>query len=291
MGTHPSSFPSAYILVFHLFMLYLIRGMILSAKPTIPLQLWSMSGGPYRRPSWSPPRPCLDLSFPAILQYASIASWSFVPWHFRLLPFCCSGNSLFSSELSCLITNDSCQKLPYQVKASNWAVVPHFSILVWVFHHENSSSFYQPSWDPTRTSFLKNLPWLVWKFLLSWNCFILLYRFTFVAFAVILYFSFSITNVNPFLLSPYFWSSQSFLLLLFFFHLPVNDASILLRYFLNLLISLRILFQIGSFFLFAFDFFMPTSPTILIAACMTFLLCVKPVNMKSLHVVTPYSFW
>ena len=46
---------------------------------------------------------------------------------------------------------------------------------------------------------------------------------------------------NSFLLSPYFWSSKSFSLFLSFFHLPVNHASILLRCFLNLLISLRIL--------------------------------------------------
>ena len=126
--------------------------------------------------------------------------------------------------------------------------------------------------------FLKNLPWLVSKFLLSWNCFILLsYCFTLLAFAVILCFSSSITNVNPFLLSPYFWSSQSFSFFLSFFHLPANHASILLRSFLNQLISLRILlFQKGSFFFFAFDFFMPTSK-ILIAAGMTFLQCVRPV--------------
>ena len=37
MGTDPNSFPSAYKLVFHLFMLSLIRPMILSAKPTIPI--------------------------------------------------------------------------------------------------------------------------------------------------------------------------------------------------------------------------------------------------------------
>ena len=37
MGTDPSSFPSAYKLVFHLFILCLIRPMILSAKPTIPI--------------------------------------------------------------------------------------------------------------------------------------------------------------------------------------------------------------------------------------------------------------
>ena len=37
MGTDPSSFPSAYKLVFYLFILCLIRPMILSAKPTIPI--------------------------------------------------------------------------------------------------------------------------------------------------------------------------------------------------------------------------------------------------------------
>ena len=90
--------------------------------------------------------------------------------------------------------------------------------------------------------FLKNLPRLISKFLLSWNCFILLsYRFTLVAFAVILSFSSSITNVNAFLLSTYFWSSQSFSFFLFFFHFPANHASILLRSFFNLLISVRIL--------------------------------------------------
>ena len=39
-------------------------------------------------------------------------------------------------------------------------------------------------------------------------------------------FSSSITNVNPFLLSPCFWSSQSFSFFLFFFHLPTNHAFI-----------------------------------------------------------------
>ena len=36
MGTYPSSFPTAYKLVFFLFMLCSIRLMILSANPTIP---------------------------------------------------------------------------------------------------------------------------------------------------------------------------------------------------------------------------------------------------------------
>ena len=134
------------------------------------------------------------------------------------------------------------------------------------------------SFLPSR--FLKNLPWLVSKLLLSWNCFILLsYRFTFVVFAVIVCFSSSTTNVNPFLFSPYFWSSQSFSFFLSFFHLAPNHASILLRSFLNLLLSDRIfLFQKSYFFFFAFDFFMPTSsPTVFLAACMTFLQCVKSV--------------
>ena len=97
-------------------------------------------------------------------------------------------------------------------------------------------------------------------------------------------FSYSITNVNPFFLSPYFRSNQSFSFFFSFVHLPANYASILLRSFLNLLISIRILlFQKGSFFFFAFDFFMPTSsPTIFIAACMTF-----PQSIKS--VIFTYS--
>ena len=71
MGTNASSSPSAYKLVFHLFKLYLIRPMILSAKPTILIV--AMRGGPYRRPSCSPPRSYLNLSlFPAIVQYVSI---------------------------------------------------------------------------------------------------------------------------------------------------------------------------------------------------------------------------
>ena len=82
-------------------------------------------------------------------------------------------------------------------------------------------------------------------------------------------FSSSIPNIKPFLLSPCFWSH---LLVFSFFHISANNASIVLRSFLNLLVSLKIiLFQNGSFFFFAFDFFMPTSsPTILIAAYMTF---------------------
>ena len=66
-----------------------------------------------------------------------------------------------------------------------------------------------------------------------------------------------------------------FSLVLSFFHLPANYTSIMLRSFLNLLISLL---ANGSFFFFAFDFFMLTSsPTIHFGAYMAFLQCVKPV--------------
>ena len=99
------------------------------------------------------------------------------------------------------------------------------------------------------------------------------------AFAIILCFSFYITNVNHFLLNPYFRSSQFFSFFLPFSHFPTNHASILLRSFLNLLIFVSIfLFQKNYFFFLAFGFFMPTSsPTIFFAARMTFLQCVKPV--------------
>ena len=63
MDTDRSSFLSAYKLVFYLFILCLIRPMIFSAKPTIPIIDMIMSGGPYRKPSCSPPRTCLNLSF------------------------------------------------------------------------------------------------------------------------------------------------------------------------------------------------------------------------------------
>ena len=76
-------------------------------------------------------------------------------------------------------------------------------------------------------------------------------------YSVVIWFYFSgfcssfITNVNPLLVSPSFWSSKSLSLFLYFFHLPANQTSALLRSFLNLLIFTRILlFQSGSFFSF-----------------------------------------
>ena len=60
-GFNPSNVPSAYKLVFYLYMLCLLIPMILSAKPTILIA--AMSGGPYRRPYCSPRRLCLNLFF------------------------------------------------------------------------------------------------------------------------------------------------------------------------------------------------------------------------------------
>ena len=65
-----------------------------------------------------------------------------------------------------------------------------------------SSAFNGFALSSLPSRFLKNVPWLVWKFLLSWNCFILLsYCFTFVAFAVIL-FQFFHYQCKPFSSQP-----------------------------------------------------------------------------------------
>ena len=133
--------------------------------------------------------------------------------------------------------------------------------------------------------------WSVWKFLLSWNFFILSsYRFTLVAFAVILCSSSSITYVNPLLLSPYFWSCQSFSFSLYFFHLPANHASILIGSFLNLLISLRILlFQKGS--LFSLHFICSCRLLLLRFSLLLVWHFCSVQSLWSLRVLTPYSLW
>ena len=181
--------------------------------------------------------------------------------------FCCS-DGIFSFGLS--INSTSCLCLIFVLH------IPFQNTIA-------SSAFGGFVLSPLPSRFMKNFLWLVSKFLLSWNFFILLsYRFTLVAFAVILCFSFSITNVNSFLLSPYAHTFDLASLFLSFCPFYIFLQTMLLFYLgpsiIYWYLSGPFFCREFLFFFLAFDFFMPTSsPTIFIAACMTFLPCVKPV--------------
>ena len=127
----------------------------------------------------------------------------------------------------------------------------------------------------------------VWKIFLGWSghscCLEIVYSvvisFYFSGFCSYSLFQFFHYQCKNFSSQPIFWYSPSFSFSLSFFYLLANHASILIRSFLNLLISPSIrYFQKGSCFLFAVDFLMPNSSlAILIAACVTFLQCPSPV--------------
>ena len=143
----------------------------------------------------------------------------------------------------------------------------------------------------------KKLPWLLWNFLLSWNCLILLpYRFTLVAFAVILCFSTSITKGNPFFST---YASDLATLSLWSYPFSIVQQTMLLFYWDLLLICWyysNFPFPEWSLFYFVFDSFMPiSSPTSLKITCITFLHCVMSMiftcsNTLFIPIASSFSF-
>ena len=88
-----------------------------------------------------------------------------------------------------------------------------------------------------------------WKSLFCLYCCILeVYRLTLKALALIRCLSSSITSLNPFSFSLYRFRNSSFSFVCFLVQHPLNQSLILLRSFLNLLMSFSMrLFQYGSF--------------------------------------------